>query len=88
MQLRFGKKYNFNFQAHKSDKVGVLRSYVKKMRAQDDKKQGKNSSMIEKMTKKDSKMIDELLDWKNWKIIAVDIISLSYKARIFVFTLK
>ncbi len=62
MQLRFGKKYNFNFQAHKNDKVGVLRSFVKKMRAQDDKKQGKNSSMIEKMTKKDSKMIDELLD--------------------------
>jgi hypothetical protein len=30
LQLRFGKKYNFDFQKHKDDKVGVLRSFVKK----------------------------------------------------------
>ena len=29
LQLRFGKKYGFNFQEHKNDKVGVLRSFVK-----------------------------------------------------------
>jgi len=29
LQLRFGKKFGFDFQKHKDDKVGVLRSYVK-----------------------------------------------------------
>ncbi|CAG9323401.1 unnamed protein product [Blepharisma stoltei] len=30
LQIRFGKKFGFNFQEHKDDKVGVLRAYVKK----------------------------------------------------------
>ena len=30
LQLRFGKKFGFDFQKHKDDKVGVLRSFVKK----------------------------------------------------------
>ena len=30
LQLRSGKKYGFNFDNHKEDKVGILRSYVKK----------------------------------------------------------
>jgi hypothetical protein len=30
LQLRFGKKFGFDFQKHKDDKVGILRSYVKK----------------------------------------------------------
>jgi hypothetical protein len=29
LQLRFGKKFGFDFQKHKDDKVGCLRSYVK-----------------------------------------------------------
>jgi hypothetical protein len=29
LQLRFGKKYGFDFQKNKNEKVGVLRSYVK-----------------------------------------------------------
>ena len=29
LQLRFGKKFGFDFQKHKDDKVGVLRSFVK-----------------------------------------------------------
>ena len=29
LQLRFGKKYGFDFQKHRAEKVGVLRSYVK-----------------------------------------------------------
>jgi len=29
LQLRFGKKFGFDFQAHKDDKVGVLRTFVK-----------------------------------------------------------
>ena len=37
LQLRFGKKFNFDFQKHKDDKVGVLRSYVKKMKAEQNK---------------------------------------------------
>ncbi|CAG9315074.1 unnamed protein product [Blepharisma stoltei] len=30
LQLRFGRKFGFNFQEHKDDKVGILRAYVKK----------------------------------------------------------
>jgi len=33
LQLRFGKKFGFNFQEHKDDKVGVLRAYVKKYKS-------------------------------------------------------
>lgn len=33
LQLRFGRKFGFNFQEHKDDKVGVLRAYVKKFKA-------------------------------------------------------
>lgn len=29
LQLRFGKKYGFDFQEHRESKVGVLRTYVK-----------------------------------------------------------
>jgi hypothetical protein len=29
LQLRFGKKFGFDFQKHKDDKVGVLRTFVK-----------------------------------------------------------
>jgi len=29
LQIRFGKKYGFNFNEHKDDKVGVLRAYVR-----------------------------------------------------------
>ena len=35
LQLRFGKKYEFDFQKHKHNKVGVLRAFVKKMKEQD-----------------------------------------------------
>ena len=58
LQLRFGKKYEFDFQAHKQSKVGVLRAYVKKCKELDKKnsaagggKQGKQSSMIENTKK-------------------------------------
>jgi len=30
LQLRFGKKYGFDFEAFKNEKVGVLRKFVKK----------------------------------------------------------
>ena len=30
LQLRFGRKYGFNFEEHKHEKVGILRNYVKK----------------------------------------------------------
>lgn len=33
LQLRFGRKFGFNFQEHREDKVGVLRAYVKKHKA-------------------------------------------------------
>lgn len=37
LQLRFGKKFNFDFQKHKDAKVGVLRSYVKKKKSESGK---------------------------------------------------
>lgn len=30
LQIRFGRKYGFNFNEHKDDKVGILRSFVRK----------------------------------------------------------
>ena len=38
LQLRFGKKYSFDFQKHKNDKVGTLRAFVKSKKAEDKKK--------------------------------------------------
>lgn len=37
LQIRFGKKYNFNFNEHKNDKVGVLRDFVRKNKANEKK---------------------------------------------------
>lgn len=34
LQIRFEKKYKFNFNDHKNDKVGVLRAFVKKHKNQ------------------------------------------------------
>lgn len=30
LQLRFGRRHGFNFQAHNAERVGLLRSYVKR----------------------------------------------------------
>jgi hypothetical protein len=30
LQLRYGKKYDFDFNKHKEDKIGILRAFVKK----------------------------------------------------------
>lgn len=54
LQLRFGKKYNFDFQKHKDDKVGVLRSFVKK-----EKGKGKEQTSSSKKSKKRSKSDSE-----------------------------
>ena len=50
LQLRFGKKYGFDFSKHKNDKVGKLRYFVKEQKAQAKKKgdKSKEVSMIEK----------------------------------------
>lgn len=52
LQLRFGKKFGFNFEAHRDSKVGVLRSFVK---AQKDKlkKQNGNQKVSSKSPLKD-----------------------------------
>jgi len=38
LQIRFGKKYGFNFNDHYNDKVGVLRAFVKKFKNKGSKK--------------------------------------------------
>lgn len=46
LQLRFGKKYNFNFAAHSNSKAGELRTFVKRMKAQERKSISKTHSQI------------------------------------------
>jgi hypothetical protein len=48
-QLLLGKQYGFNFNAHKNDKVGILRGYVKK---QQNKEKENNKGERKKKTKK------------------------------------
>jgi hypothetical protein len=47
LQLRFGKKYGFDFQMHRNEKVGILRTYVKEQKKTQSKSGGKlkDSSM-------------------------------------------
>jgi hypothetical protein len=41
LQLRYGKKFEFDFNKHKDEKIGILRSFVKKHKQNDkiDKKE-------------------------------------------------
>jgi len=54
LQLRFGKKFGFDFQLHKDDKVGILRSYVKKEKSKH-KSNGKG-----KVSSKDSDQEEDM----------------------------
>lgn len=40
LQLRYGKKYGFDFNEHKEAKIGILRAFVKKCK-QDEKDKNK-----------------------------------------------
>lgn len=58
LQLRFGKKYEFDFQQNKQEKVGVLRTYVKNKKGEEREKNknetataGKNNKMSSMLTK-------------------------------------
>ena len=44
IQLRIGKFFNFNFNEHKNDKVGILRAFVKKHKHQYEKEKNNNKS--------------------------------------------
>ena len=58
LQLRFGKKYNFDFQANKNEKVGVLRSFVKREKEKEREKKNasgsSNTKKISSMKEKDA----------------------------------
>ena len=43
MQLRSAKKFGFDFDGHKYDKVGVLRSFVRKKKEEERKRISKNN---------------------------------------------
>jgi hypothetical protein len=48
LQLRYGKKYGFDFNEHKEAKIGVLRAFVKKKKQDEkDKQQRKNDDSDE-----------------------------------------
>ena len=51
-QLLLGKQYGFNFNAHKNDKVGILRGYVKK---QQNKEKGNNDNKLKTQKNKNKK---------------------------------
>ncbi len=42
LQLRFGKRFGFDFQKHKDDKVGVLRTFVKNEKSKEKTTGGAN----------------------------------------------
>ena len=44
IQLRIGKFFNFNFNEHKNDKVGILRAFVKKHKKQYEEEKNNNKS--------------------------------------------
>lgn len=44
LQLRAGKKYGFDFQKHKDEKVGTLRSFVKERKKKEKEKSGQSPS--------------------------------------------
>ncbi|EGR33086.1 hypothetical protein IMG5_062080 [Ichthyophthirius multifiliis] len=53
LQIRFGRKYGFNFNEHKNDKVGILRAFVKKhkeIKNQDKKKKRRKLNYLIKAT--------------------------------------
>lgn len=52
LQLRFGRKYGFDFQQHRDDKVGVLRTFVKEKKKQN---KGSNKNKESSMTKGEAK---------------------------------
>lgn len=39
MQLRMAKKYNFDFERHRNDKIGVVRTFVKMKKAEEKRNQ-------------------------------------------------
>ena len=61
-QIKEGKKYNFDFNKHKKDKVNILRGYVKKMNnynKKDDKEDNINDKNNEKKGKGRKKVIKQ-----------------------------
>jgi len=48
LQIRFGKKYGFNFNDHYNDRVGVLRAFVKKNKQTTDKHMDIEGSQMQK----------------------------------------
>lgn len=44
LQLRFGKKYNFEFNKHAGDKVGVLRQFVKEKKSKENEEKKQNEA--------------------------------------------
>ena len=42
LQIRFAKRYGFDFEQHKHDNIGVLRQFVRKMKSQKQRKRAKS----------------------------------------------
>ena len=48
LQLRFGKRYEFDFSANRNEKVGVLRTFVKQKKAEDARNKKKDTAAKKK----------------------------------------
>jgi len=59
LQIRFGKKYGFNFNDHANDRVGVLRAYVKKFKTKNQDKYKEIAEVNSKFPPEFAKMIDK-----------------------------
>lgn len=46
LQLRYGKKYGFDFNEHKEAKIGILRAFVKKKKQEEKEKQKSKAGNI------------------------------------------
>ena len=57
IQLRIGKFFNFNFTEHKNDKIGILRAFVKKHKAEYEK--AKSNLKSDKSISNNGKKVDK-----------------------------
>jgi len=59
LQIRFGKKFGFNFNDHANDRVGVLRAYVKRFKSKSQDKFRESADSNTKLPNDVAKLIDK-----------------------------
>ena len=57
LQLRLGKRYGFDFQENKDNKIGMLRTFIKECRKNEDNKEDSKEKTSKTKKKKNGKKI-------------------------------